>query len=57
MDPDGNEFEVMWMLPRDEWGAYENAAPIDRLDLAAELERWSGRRTAADLVPLDPAVD
>jgi len=19
-DPDGNEFEVMWMLPRDEWG-------------------------------------
>lgn len=26
-DPDGNEFEVMWMLPREEWGVYEHAAP------------------------------
>ena len=25
-DPDGNEFEVMWMLPREEWGAHENTA-------------------------------
>jgi catechol-2,3-dioxygenase len=45
-DPDGNELEVMWMLPREEWGAYENAAPIDRLDLDAEVARWSGVRTA-----------
>jgi catechol-2,3-dioxygenase len=48
-DPDGNEFEVMWMLPRDEWGPYENAAPIDRLDLAAEKQRWSGVRTAGQV--------
>ena len=41
-DPDGNEFELMWMLPREAWGEYENAAPVDRLDLAAELRRWSG---------------
>jgi NAD(P)-dependent dehydrogenase (short-subunit alcohol dehydrogenase family)/catechol 2,3-dioxygenase-like lactoylglutathione lyase family enzyme len=26
-DPDGNEFEVMWMLPREEWGAYETRCP------------------------------
>ena len=26
-DPDGNEFELMWMLPRDAWGPYTNAAP------------------------------
>ena len=45
-DPDGNEFEIMWMLPRDQWGAYENAAPIDRLDLASEVSRWSGVSTA-----------
>ena len=44
-DPDGNEFEVMWMLPRSEWGSYENAAPIDRLDLDAEVKRWSGVAT------------
>ena len=54
-DPDGNEFEVMWMLPRASWGAYADAAPIDRLDLAAEVEEWAGVRTAAELVPVDPA--
>jgi catechol-2,3-dioxygenase len=52
-DPDGNEFEVMWMLPRDAWGRFENAAPVERLDLAAELEQWTGVRTAAELVPQD----
>ena len=45
-DPAGNEVEVRWMLPREEWGPYENAAPVDHLDLAAEIERWSGIRTA-----------
>ena len=50
-DPDGNEFEVMWMLPKAHWGAYENAAPVDRLDLAGELVRWAGVPTAAELVP------
>jgi catechol-2,3-dioxygenase len=52
-DPDGHEFEVMWMLPKAEWGEYENAAPVDRLDLAGEIERWAGVRTAAELVPQD----
>jgi catechol-2,3-dioxygenase len=49
VDPDGNEFEIMWMVPRDEWGAYENAAPVDRLDLAAEVSRWSGVPTAGEV--------
>lgn len=51
-DPDGNEFEVMWMLPKAHWGAYENAAPVERLDLPAELARWAGVPTAAELVPV-----
>ena len=50
VDPDRNEFEVMWMLPRDAWGEFENAAPVERLHLAAELERWSGVRTAGRIV-------
>jgi catechol-2,3-dioxygenase len=50
-DPDGNQFELMWMLPRDAWGAYEHAAPVDHLDLAGELRRWSGVRTAGRYVP------
>jgi len=48
-DPDGNEFEIMWMLPRDDWGIYETAAPVDRLDLAGEVARWSGVRTAGHI--------
>ena len=46
VDPDGNEFEVMWMLPRFDWGRYETEAPVEALDLAAQLIRWSGVRTA-----------
>jgi catechol-2,3-dioxygenase len=48
-DPDGNEFELMWMLPRDQWGPYESSAPIDHLDLPGEVRRWSGVRTAAHI--------
>jgi len=50
-DPDGNEFEIMWMLPREAWGEYENAAPIDHLDLPAEVRRWSGTGTAGRILP------
>ncbi len=53
-DPDGNEFEVMWMLPRAAWGEYAAAAPVEHLDLSAEVTRWGGVRTAAELVPQDP---
>jgi len=48
-DPDGNEFELMWMLPRDQWGLYEHAAPVEHLDLAAEIARWSGVCTAGQV--------
>jgi catechol-2,3-dioxygenase len=56
IDPDGNEFEVMWMLPRDAWGEYENAAPVERLDLAGEVRRWGGRRTAGRVVEENPTA-
>lgn len=45
-DPDGNQFEVMWMLPRAQWGEYESTAVVERLDITAELGRWSGISTA-----------
>ena len=55
-DPDGNEFEVMWMLPRRRAGAStSDAAPVERLDLAGEVRRWAGVRTAAELVPVEPS--
>jgi catechol-2,3-dioxygenase len=55
VDPDGNEFEVMWMLPREAWGEYENSAPVDHIDIAAEVARWSGVRTAGSIVTADRA--
>lgn len=39
-DPDGNEFEVMWLVPREHWGEYEHAAPTAPLDLEAAIQRW-----------------
>lgn len=53
-DPDGNEFEIMWMLPRASWGEYADAAPVESLDLRSEVARWSGVRTGSELVPLGP---
>jgi catechol-2,3-dioxygenase len=41
-DPDGNTIEITWLLPRDEWGAWETDAPIKTaLDLDAELAQRS----------------
>lgn len=45
-DPDGNEFEIVWVLPRADWGIYETRAVVEPLDLPAEIERWSGVATA-----------
>ncbi len=53
-DPDGNEFEIMWMLPRQDWGPYGDSATIDPLSLPAEVARWSGVHTAGRLTH-DPA--
>jgi catechol-2,3-dioxygenase len=49
-DPDGNEFEIMWMLPREGWGTYADAGVVEPLDLDAEVARWSGVRTAGHIV-------
>lgn len=44
-DPDGNEFEVMWMVPRDQWGEYDKRGVILPLDLQREISRFSGAKT------------
>jgi catechol-2,3-dioxygenase len=36
-DPDGNEFEVFWMVPREEWETRQFGTR--RLDLDGELRR------------------
>jgi len=44
-DPDGNEFEIMWRVPREQWGDLEKNAGIAPLDLEAEL-RIHGAKAA-----------
>ena len=42
-DVDGNEFEVMWEVPRSAWTPeLEKGAPVAPLDLEAELAAWGG---------------
>lgn len=43
-DPDGNEFELMWMVPRDQWGEYGQRAIVAPLDLRKELARFGDRK-------------
>ncbi|MBA3436315.1 MAG: VOC family protein [Chloroflexi bacterium] len=39
-DPDRNEFEIMWMVPREQWGEYENRGIIAPLDIEREVARF-----------------
>ena len=39
-DPDGNEFEIMWSVPREAWGDYEKRGVVLPLDIDAEIERF-----------------
>jgi len=49
-DPDGIEFELMWMLPRDQWHQFEGVAHLDRLNLDDEVRRWSQVQTGGRVV-------
>jgi len=42
-DPDGIEFEVMWLVPRAEWGEYERRGVVMPLDMEKEVARFGGR--------------
>jgi len=42
-DPDGNEFEVVWNVPREAWGDHEHHAIVQPLDIDAELTRFGSR--------------
>ena len=40
-DPDGLEFEVMWLVPAEHWGEAEHQAIVDPLDIGAERTRFA----------------
>ena len=41
VDPDGLEFEVMWLVPPHLWGEEEHEAIIRPLDIAADQRRYA----------------
>jgi len=43
-DPDGNEFEIMWRVPREAWGEAEEHGSVLPLDLNTEVRRWGTTR-------------
>jgi len=47
-DPDGIEFEIMWLVPREQWGEYERRAVVKPLDLGKEVERFGANPVASD---------
>ena len=44
-DPDGIEFELMWMVPRAQWGEHDRRAVVAPLDLERELARFGSTRS------------
>jgi catechol-2,3-dioxygenase len=43
-DPDGNEFEIMWRVPREAWGEYEKRGVVMPLDIEAEVARFGAAK-------------
>lgn len=41
VDPDGLEFEVMWLVPPQHWGKLEHQAIIEPLDIAADRRHFA----------------
>ena len=41
-DPDGLEFEVMWLVPAEHWGEAEHEAIVRPLDIGAERTHFAG---------------
>ena len=60
-DPDGNEFEIMWRVPREAWGEYADKGVVLPLDLDAEVRRWgaagAARPDVAGLFGVAPRSD
>ena len=46
-DPDGIEFEVMWLVPRAQWGEYDRRAVVQPLDLQREIARFGAAKEAS----------
>ncbi len=46
-DPDGIEFEVMWLTPPELWGVDERRAIVRALDLTEDIEKYGRDRVSS----------
>jgi catechol 2,3-dioxygenase-like lactoylglutathione lyase family enzyme len=53
-DPDGIEFEVMWLVPAEQWGAEEHEAIIRPLDLPGDIARFGSDRHSTSRIERRP---
>lgn len=51
IDPDGIEFEVMWLTPPELWGDEEHQAIIRPLDIAGDIEKYGAERASTTHIP------
>ena len=56
-DPDGIEFEVMWLTPPELWGDDEHRAIVRPLDLEGDLERYGRDRRSSTRIERTPSVE
>jgi len=57
-DPDGIEFEVMWLVPPDAWGDEEHQAIVRPLDIAGDTARYGADLVSTSHLPRSaPAPD
>jgi len=56
-DPDGLEFEVMWLVPSEYWGEEEHEALVRPLDIAAEIKRFGDSLSANSLMAAPSSPD
>lgn len=50
-DPDGLEFEVMWLVPPDRWGDEEHQAIVRPLDIPADRRRFADLEAVPTTTP------
>jgi len=56
-DPDGLEFEVMWLVPPEHWGDEEREAIVRPLDLPGDSARFGGATVSSTQAPSATAAN
>jgi len=56
-DPDGLEFEVMWLNPPENWGDKESEAIVGPLDIEADRRRYGATSSVFPAAAAEHGID